>query len=94
MSQQTTTESPWRTAAGWFGGVYLLAALAGLALSSQGARAPFGLPLDGVRGAAVGAVGMVAVVGSRGRQAMKTGLLVGVAGGLGTLALIGLVRGG
>jgi len=81
--------------AAWFGSVYLLVALAGLGLSAGGGSdRPLGLPLDCPRSVAIGAIGLVAVLASRGRQAIKTGLLVGGLGALATLAVIGMVQGG
>jgi hypothetical protein len=78
-------------AAGWFGAVYLIAALTGL-LAARGGHVPLGLPVDGLRGATVAVVGVGAVLAARGRRTLKQDLVLAVLGGFGALALIGLLH--
>ena len=93
MSQPVVTQSLWRVAARWFGGVYLLAAVAGAGLSAGGSGRPLGLPLDEARSALIGAVGAVTVLASRSRQAVRTALVAGGIGTLAVLAVAGMLRG-
>ena len=93
VSQPVVTQSLWRVAAQWFGGVYLLTAVAGAGVSAAGSGSPLGLPLDGPRSAVIGAIGAVTVLASRSRQAVRTALIAGGFGTLAVLAVAGMLRG-